>query len=347
MGAVVVALSVLSAVPALASGDTKAGASTIPLATEVREPLESGSDRDWFSFTVKERSQIIVTLSNQPRDADLYLVNPDSLGGATLDRAYSDYGSASPPAIVVGSRVEPGTYYVLVAADDYASGGSRPQYALRIDAEPRLPDRGPDVKYNASPLLLGQVRQDTLDSPTDVDWYRFDITAKSNVAIHLSDQPRESDLHLVNPDSLGGGTLDSAYSGYVSRPPAVSVAQELGPGSYFIRVEADSYYNDITPYSLRVDAVPVAPPPVPRAVVQVSKSGKRTLRIDVDPNNSEADYRIKIKKRTGKGFSTVKSVRTSGEQDVVKVLLKRKGRYMVVVPSQLNLMSGKSRTIRL
>lgn len=336
--ALALGMSGLATAPATASGDAKPSATPINVGQVVKEPLESRTDTDWFKFTVPSRHEVVVTLSDQPKWASVALYNPDSLGGERLDY---DYDSDTDPAPVTASaRVEAGTYYILVEADDYTSGGSRPTYSLRVDASPRLPDNGPNTKYSAASVPLGQAITETLDASNDVDWYRFDIPQKSKTTLTLSGQPRYTDMSLVQDDSRGGSVIDSAYSSSSSGPPPVSISADLEAGVYFVVIEADGAYDDVNPYTLRVDAAAERSP----SAVSLRRKG-RGLRVNVDPDQAAADYRVQIRKKVGGTWRKVRTVKTKGTNDT-RTLKVGKGRYRAVVPAQLGLLRSKSGVVR-
>lgn len=336
--AVAVGVGVLGTAPASASGNTKPSATQINVGQVVQEPLETGTDTDWFKFTVPSRHEVVVTLSDQPRWASVELYDPDTLGGQRLD--YGRNYDSNPAPVTAGARVEAGTYYVLVSADDYVSGGSRPNYSLRVDASPRLPDNGPDTKYSALQIGLGQAVTETLDANADVDWYRFDVSQKSNTVVTLSGQPRYADMSLVLDDSRGGDVIDSAYGSSSDEPAPISIEAELDSGVYFLVVEADGDFDDVNPYTLRVDA---SPQPSPSSVY-VSKKGRRLL-VNVDPDQAGADYRFRLKKKVRGQWRTVRNTTTKGVQDVRKLKV-QKGRYRVVVPAQHGTLRSKSGVVR-
>ena len=70
------------------------------------------------------------------------------------------------------------------------------------------------------------------------------------------------------------------------------------------------------------------------------------LRINVNPNNAEANYRVKIQKKVDGKWKTMKVVRTTGTKDTRTVNL-RAGTYRVKVPAQLGLDKSVSSAVTL
>ncbi|MBL0749924.1 hypothetical protein [Nocardioides baculatus] len=92
----------------------------------------------------------------------------------------------------------------------------------------------------------------------------------------------------------------------------------------------------------------VTPPPAeqPRITLALKAGRKKSrLRIDVGPDLEQSNYQLKIQRKAGKKWRTVKRTQTLGPRDRIRIDLRR-GKYRVIVPAQHGL-QGVRATARL
>src|SRR5262245_53735203 len=93
--------------------------------------------------------------------------------------------------------------------------------------------------------------QSTIDSPTDVDWFKFDVPATTRSTALLGSRP--GDYNISVHDATGKEIARSFYTGTHFERPVVSVT----PGTYYTRVSTKGYYAKSKPYTLRFRQLPV------------------------------------------------------------------------------------------
>lgn len=84
-----------------------------------------------------------------------------------------------------------------------------------------------------------------------------------------------------------------------------------------------------------------------RFAVMVKKRHHRAIRLDVNPDIGKRVYRVQIQKRKKTSWRSVRAIRITGKHHVKMVHVRKPGAYRVVVPAQLNLRRGLSRTFRI
>ena len=74
--------------------------------------------------------------------------------------------------------------------------------------------------------------------------------------------------------------------------------------------------------------------------------GQSKVKVNVNPDRASSNYQIVVQRKTGSGWSKVKSARTKGVEDVVTLNFKA-GSYRVKLPAQDGHQKYRSAKVRL
>ena len=176
-----------------------------------------------YRFTLGTARTMRFELRNLSLNADLYLEDAS-------ERVLQSSRRSGTTVDSILRELAPGTYYIRVHAN--APGTLR--YQLRYRRE--IPGGAPDLAFDLGDLTsangyrtrAGSVNQDTNDD----DYYRFTLGAMRTVRFELRNLSADANLYLQN------AALQVLQSSRRSGTSVDSIVRELGPGTYYVRVDA-------------------------------------------------------------------------------------------------------------
>ena len=247
---------------------------------------------DFYRFELSEKSDVNITLEGLDANADLRLLDKD---GKKIDE--SKKSNKNPEAIA--QVLEPGSYYVNVLP----FGAQKTEYSLALKTEPYIDeydsletakDWGSIAPASESnPEVTSQINERNRigfrkgSTKDENDFYRFELTEKSDFNITLDGLSANAELELL--DQEGNKIDESKKSG--KNPEAIG--QVLEPGTYYARVLP--FGAQKTSYRLGLSAQPAIPP----ETIETAKDlGALT---PADPNNP-AEVTSEVKERDRIGF---------------------------------------------
>ena len=219
------------------------GDATNVAARSVSGTVNAESDpSDRYRFTLSARRPVTLQLRDLTGDADLYLY--DASG---REIAWSEaYGSADE---TIERTLGAGTYEVAVRA----YGGSTIAYRLEgstID----WTSPGRVVSLGSLTSLRGErSRRGSVSASESVDLYRFTLGAARTVTLRLGNLTGDADLHLFDDRRTRLATSDS------SGTAGDTIARSLGPGTYYVAV--DAWHADNVGYRLSYRSETASQPP--------------------------------------------------------------------------------------
>jgi plastocyanin len=234
--------------------------------------VNSGSDRDWYSFNAESgRSYVIETfdiVANASNNATgLYLY--DASGIELANDRYGQNGTNNANARIIHTFSRSGVYYILVL-DDYSTDWAG-TYSLRI-----LPKHDePGAKWNtendyepndelvlANYIEVGreQTHQlnpkspDYVNSGSDHDWYYFEAEANGTYVIETFDTQSDNATGIYLYDSNGIELANDRYGQNGTNNANARITHTFSrSGSYYILVLKDYSVGWVGIYSLRVN----------------------------------------------------------------------------------------------
>ncbi len=161
-------------------GDTRADATSLALGGSVSGVIEVPGDHDFFRVeVVREGTLTIDMMGDRPTDpfASGELQTAD---GAPLASHLMRYRTSGGSFEIV-ALVKPGTYYVKVASHGY--GDSIGSYVVQARFVAAAIEDHSDTPQGASAVAFGETVGGSIDSPGDVDYFRYTITEPGVVDI--------------------------------------------------------------------------------------------------------------------------------------------------------------------
>ena len=224
--------------------------------------IEYVGDVDWYRIEVPpgaERARF--ELSNQalrsPVDLSLTVYAED--GTTILGARHAPDGEHGLTQITLEIAVR-GLPTLYAVVRDHLGDDADPvnPYFLRVIFSSG-PGDGNDSPDSATPVQCGEVVQDAIHTPTDVDWFRVRLPGTADIlAYSLSMPPGTPDLVLTLYDSTATTALVSlSHPDGMRGPTRLSRNVRLAPGDYYFSVR-DNLYDDADPellYDLAVDCV--------------------------------------------------------------------------------------------
>jgi serine protease len=194
---------------------------------------------DFWSFTLGGRSSFNLNLDGLSADADVQLIrdiNGNSLVETNEVIAYSSLGGTNTESI--GTVLDAGKYYIRV----YPYGNVETDYRLTTWITPQ--DNAGNTQSTARNISIGSTSStysDWVSSSDTNDFYRFNLSTKSNFNLQLSGMSGDADVQLLSANgtilasSANGGNLNES----INNLPLVE-------GTYYVRVypfQGETFYN--------------------------------------------------------------------------------------------------------
>ena len=228
--------------------DTTATAYAITSGTTYNSYIYTSSDVDYYKLTTTSAGTIAVSLTNLPKDYDLYLYNSSG-----TQVAKSENGNTTSESISY-SATAAGTYYIKVAG--YSGNYSTSQaYALKAtftassgggtgsNLDPYEPNNSTSAAYA---ITSGTTYKALIGSTSDVDYFKVVTTKSGTISISLSTLPADYDLYLYN--SSGTQVAKSENGSTTSE----SISYSAAAGTYYIKVVGYSgKYSATKQYTLK------------------------------------------------------------------------------------------------
>ncbi|PQL94037.1 C10 family peptidase [Apibacter adventoris] len=231
--------------------------------TEYSAGINSASDKDYYKFTLNNKSNVTITLQNLPKNYELFVYNSSK---AQIGK--STNGGNTNESITLNYLV-PGTYYVYV----YGASGAfdiTQCYNLKVEETviaPCIENYEPNDSFTAStPIPTNTEFSAGIGSTSDKDYYKFILDNNSNVTINLQDLSKNYKSMPILPkfynfivynsskEQIGLSSANNTTNEFVT-------LNNLKPGTYYVVVEGYNGYFDITQcYKLKVEAITLAAP---------------------------------------------------------------------------------------
>ena len=193
-------------------------------ATAFRERSDSVNrttdSNDYFRFTLTDTRSIFLSIANLSANADLYL---EDANGRVLSR--STNGGTNFEALL--RTLEAGTYFIRVDANDSGTIDYRLSHVTHTQHN----------LGNLTELTSARTRTGTLNrNDHEGDVFRFNVTTARTIWFELQNLTAGEDADLRLYNSSGNLIWYSTFDGAV----VDQIARRLQPGTYHIRVDADS-----------------------------------------------------------------------------------------------------------
>jgi hypothetical protein len=316
--------------------NTQATAGTIVPPTTYKALIATGTDNDYYKFTVAAGTNIVLSLTNLPFDYDLQLLNSAGVlvGISALPGTTNE--------IIRLNNAAAGTYTVRVLG--YLGAFSATNcYSLQLITTSTCGNTPePNESLAAAAAISANANVfSQIGTATDADWYQFTNTAAaSNIYVTLTSLPFDYDLYLYNAagtllgTSTGGGTADEAI-----------IYNTTTAGTYYVRVIGyNNAFSTSLCYTLRsaTSGTPknaAATPAIAKAPaegIQISPNpGRDKLRISY-PATLEQREDIIIITLTGQRIYTQANQSHTGNNqvDIVLPASMGKGLYLVQAGSR-------------
>ena len=247
-----------------AENDTFSTATAISVNQSNSGSLQSESDVNWYKFEVYESGYFYVELqtpvSKSPKNywkIGLYDSNNSDLCGSTLSRAtVAEEGST----LITGKYgISPGVYYIKISKDTAHSDGIY-KINVKFTAAYDWETENNSTRGKANLLEFDAIKYGSATSEYDEDWYKFNVTSNSYVAIEFSHEAIDKDIVYWKfwiQNSRGVNIhkdlgLDSQGRYEVKGNEDVTThVYYLPTGTYYIKITGAPKENTAT-YSLKV-----------------------------------------------------------------------------------------------
>ena len=209
-------------------------AADLPLSRARDGIVGPAGDKDWFTFQVSSSAEVwLYTIGDVDTVGILYKLD---LFGRSLELLEYDDDGGRGRNFFIEQSLDPGTYFVQVTGWEDETG----YYAVYN----RIPDSPGDSISTAQRVELGQIISGKIDEPGDADYFRLYLDERTNF--------------LLITDGVQGLPVDGQVLDRNGQELDVSifpwsrgflVEDDLGPGTYYIKVTDPAYSLSAFPRS--------------------------------------------------------------------------------------------------
>ena len=240
------------------SNDTFSSADTIPVNTLITGSSHSGSEEDYYKFTLNAPGAVDIQLTHDAisgremyDEYTVYFYN--STNGNDLFYFYSTGGDKTVTSTKIG--LPAGDYYVLVDGGYYNTG----TYGLKVNYEQSntWEQEVNSTATLANTISVNQSYAGTVITSSDADYYKFTVDNDGMVSLNVKhdgisglETSRCYRIYLYSANDLS----NAIYYMYSNGGETSKTSPQIGlpKGTYYVMV--DGYYSDYyTPYQLKVN----------------------------------------------------------------------------------------------
>jgi hypothetical protein len=215
--------------------ETWATAATMPAGLHIGPKICSASDVDWFKFAVAAGQQIEVSMDSLPANYDVALYNPAGNWVAHSQNA----GAAD--EFIAATATSTGDYSLFVSGVAGAYDTSN-NYRLRVDlgtGQVCNDPWEPNESWGAAASISTNSNVEAyICDASDVDWFKFQVTAGQQITLTLTSLPENYDLLLYSP---AGAYIDGSASGGATNEQITHSAATTGAYYAFVHAPANDY----------------------------------------------------------------------------------------------------------
>ncbi|PQL93971.1 pre-peptidase C-terminal domain-containing protein [Apibacter adventoris] len=222
--------------------------------TNYSAAIDSNTDKDYYKFTLSNKSNVTVSLQN-PITLD-YSRNDFKVFNSSKEQkgATSFFNSEK---MITLNNLEPGTYYVQIyAAPDYFDFTEC--YNLKVNETIVKSSCIDNFEPNDSFSTAKDIDTNTnysagIGSYGDKDYYKFSITRNSKVTVNLQNLPKDYDLKVYSGSTLIGLSNNSGFSNESVH------FESLEPDTYYVVVEGNYNFDVTQCYNLLIETTEASP----------------------------------------------------------------------------------------
>ncbi len=250
--------------------DTKEAATQINLNTDITGNLGSESDKDFYKFTVNERSVARVNFTNPYKNTSSgFLVKLFAEDDTVL---FSEGIELSNMAVTKSDQIglAPGTYYISVTQNQasYYPDIGTDNYTLKVDFSQ---DNNKEWEYevndsntSANSIDLNKNTYGSISKGTDVDFYTFNVDNNATFSLTLGGEYYGTyctwEANVYGPN---GDEIDSVYitqgiiqdNAATRRLEKTSDEKKIEAGKYYVKVIGFHTGVKNTKYTLKLNVV--------------------------------------------------------------------------------------------
>ena len=221
-------------------GNTRATATAVAFPSSTLARINSGSDEDYFSFTLSAQTTLAIGEGRNVIDTEAWLYNSSGAQLATNDQ------SGGGDAFLIARTLNAGTYYVRVGSNFNETG----EYALQLYET--ADNHG---GTSASSTIVG-LNSDTpgviYPLNTDADYFSFTVLTAGSVTIQTTGHTDTfGQLYNAGGTQLASNDDSGAILNFL-------ITRTLSTGTYYVRVT--TYNNQrVGPYTLQIRGPNSAP----------------------------------------------------------------------------------------
>ena len=221
----------------------------LPLGSSIAGRIDPGYDWDIFELDLSSRAGATDVWIYTTGDLDTAGGLHYSSGGRSFLWNDDSYISGNLYNFHLRATLSPDIYYVRVYSSDRTTTGN---YTLHAQA---VTDPG-NIAATATRLNLGTLTAGSIDTASDVDYFRVDLTSNTNLFLQGIGLILYDGSKYLPFEPIRGEVLDSAYNAIPVNVYAGSISfiirDDFSPGTYYVRVTTPSGVdNHPVPYTIQ------------------------------------------------------------------------------------------------
>ena len=218
-----------------------------PTSPELNVPAVS-----YYQYGIEVNDPVKFTLNSQSNIGDADIEIRKLLGSGEQWESITTYSTDGSQPIDLNLNLNKGRYKIYVKTTVPLKGSVTPLVAD--------PDGSLATARNIGTLSSNQIKfSDSIGGLDKSDFYRFDVSQPSEVALYLKRLQGNSDIKLLDAQ---GKEIDKTYNPSGTNPSDV-IFNTVNAGTYYVQVFSSNSAN--ANYELKLDATPVASSGTPQS----------------------------------------------------------------------------------
>lgn len=243
---------------AISDNSTREGATDIELDSTYNDSLLSSNDINWYKFTTVSDGCISIDFSREilGSTSNYWKVTVYAFEEKLEEISSTGFDGDHSTSTTEDIGLPAGDYYIAVEMYRYDFSDKTYTFSVNFTSSDFWEKELNNTFQTASAIQLNQGYSGSLSSSNDYDWYCFSVPADGYISIDFEREVLNNTTNYWKSTIYRiSESIEEMASWSYDANHAKSTSPEIGlpTGSYYIKVERDSYYDSSKTYKMTVN----------------------------------------------------------------------------------------------